>query len=124
MLKSKPHVHKPQPSDAQNSWADRVRVFDSSTRFTLEPLPRQPIGHNLKVTKEILLENSDQWNRCMIGFFPGFRMPFHAVNSIASKAWRQYGLENVMTTANGFMIFCFNTEEKMQAVIEKGPWMF
>jgi len=124
MLKSKPHVHKPQPSDAQNSWADRVRVFDSSTRFTLEPLPRQPIGHNLKVTKEILLENSDQWNRCMIGFFPGFRMPFHAVNSIASKAWRQYRLENVMTTANGFMIFCFNTEEKMQAVIEKGPWMF
>nr|TKS04165.1 hypothetical protein D5086_0000143660 [Populus alba] len=29
-----------------------------------------------------------------------------------------------MTTANGFMIFRFNTEEKMQAVLEKGPWMF
>jgi hypothetical protein len=60
----------------------------------------------------------------MIGFFPGFRMPFHVVNSIASRAWRQYGLENVMTTANGFMIFRFTTEEKMQAVLEKGPWMF
>ncbi|KAJ6889557.1 hypothetical protein NC652_030338 [Populus alba x Populus x berolinensis] len=26
----------------QSSWADRVRVSDSSTRFTLDPLPRQP----------------------------------------------------------------------------------
>jgi hypothetical protein len=124
MLKTKPHAHKPQPIATQNSWADRVRVSDSSTRFTLDPLPRQPVGHSLKVTEEILMENSDQWSRCMIGFFPGFRMPFHAVSSIASRAWRQYGLENVMTTANGFMIFRFNTEEKMHAVLEKGPWMF
>lgn len=124
MSKTKPHAYKTQPAATQNSWADRVRVSDSSTRFTLDPLPRQPIGHSLKVTEEILMENSSQWNRCMIGFFPGFRMPFHAVNSIASRAWRQYGLENVMTTANGFMIFRFNTEEKMHAVLEKGPWMF
>nr|TKR98217.1 hypothetical protein D5086_0000205770 [Populus alba] len=118
----KPKAHKPQPAAAQNSWADRVRVTDSSTRFTLEPLPRKPVGH--RKTEEILMENSDQWKCCMIGFFPGFRMPFHAVNSIASRAWHQYGLENVMTTANGFMIFRFNTEDKMHAVLEKGPWMF
>lgn len=124
MTKTKPLAHKPQPVATQNSWADRVRVSDSSTRFTLEPLPRQPLGHSLKITEDMLTENSTQWNRCMIGFFPGFRMPFHAVNSIASRAWRQYGLETVMTTANGFMIFRFNTEEEMHAVLEKGPWMF
>jgi hypothetical protein len=60
----------------------------------------------------------------MIGFFPGFKMPYHAVNAIASRVWRQCGLENVMTTGNGFMIFRFKTEEDMHAVLEKGPWMF
>ncbi|KAJ6938058.1 hypothetical protein NC651_004679 [Populus alba x Populus x berolinensis] len=115
---------KTKTTTNSTSWADRVRVTDSSTRFTLEPLSRQPIGHILKISEELLLDNSSQWTRCMIGFFPGFRMPFHAVNSIASRAWRSYGLENVMTTSNGFIIFRFNTEDAMHAVLEKGPWMF
>jgi len=51
-------------------------------------------------------------------------MPFHAVNSIASRAWRSYGLEHVTTTANGFMIFRFKTEDELHLVLEKGPWMF
>jgi hypothetical protein len=60
----------------------------------------------------------------MIGFFPGFKMPFHVVNTIASRVWASYGLENVMTTANGFMVFRFKTEAEMHVVLEKGPWMF
>jgi len=118
------HHPKTKAPTNSTSWADRVRVSDSSTRFTLEPLSRQPLGHILKISEDILLDNSAQWNRCMIGFFPGFRMPFHAVNSIASRAWRSYGLENVMTTSNGFIIFRFNTEDEMHTVLEKGPWMF
>ena len=106
------------------SWADRVRVSDSSTRFTLDPIPRQPVGQCLKITEQMLLENTEQWTRCMIGFFPGFKMPYHAVNAIASRVWRQCGLENVMTTGNGFMIFRFKSEEEMHVVLDKGPWMF
>lgn len=124
MLKPKASNPKPNSDGTHNSWADKVRVSDSSTRFTLEPLSRQPVGCNLKITEAMLLDNSEQWNRCMIGFFPGFRMPFHAVNSIASRAWRSYGLENVTTTANGFMIFRFKTEDELHTVLEKGPWMF
>ena len=86
MLKPKASNPKPNSDGTHNSWADKVRVSDSSTRFTLEPLSRQPVGCNLKITEAMLLDNSEQWNRCMIGFFPGFRMPFHAVNSIASRA--------------------------------------
>jgi hypothetical protein len=82
------------------------------------------VGQCLKITEQILLDNTEQWTRCMIGFFPGFKMPYHAVNTIASRVWRQCGLENVMTTSNGFMIFRFKTEAEMHAVLEKGPWMF
>ncbi|KAJ6887634.1 hypothetical protein NC652_028790 [Populus alba x Populus x berolinensis] len=123
ILKTNQAAHK-KPVPGQSSWADRVRISDSTTRFTLEQLPRQPAGQSLKITDDMLLDNSEQWNRCMIGFFPGFRMPFHAVNSIAVRAWRQYGLESVMTTTNGFIIFRFNTADEMQTVLEKGPWMF
>nr|TKS06526.1 hypothetical protein D5086_0000121640 [Populus alba] len=115
---------KPPPTTTQTSWADRVRISDSSTRFTLENLPRQPTGHRLQVSEDMLLENAEQWNRCMVGFFPSYKMPYHAVNKIASRVWRQCGLENVTATANGFMIFRFNTAENLHAILEKGPWMF
>ncbi|KAJ6991656.1 hypothetical protein NC653_019736 [Populus alba x Populus x berolinensis] len=123
MAKNPTNGYRPQTA-ATSSWANRVRVSDSSTRFTLEPIPRQPIGHRLVISEEVLMDNAAQWNRCMVGFFPGFRMPYHAVNTIASRVWRQCGLENVTTTSNGFMIFRFTTEEEMHAVLEKGPWMF
>ncbi|KAG6746524.1 hypothetical protein POTOM_051065 [Populus tomentosa] len=124
LTKLKNPTKKPTASASQTSWADRVRISDSSTRFTLDSLPRQPVGHCLKISEQILLENKDQWMRCMIGFIPGFKLPYHAVNTIATKAWRSCGFETVMTTANGFMIFRFKTEEEMHTVIEKGPWMF
>jgi len=123
LLKTKPPIAK-TPSTSQISWANKVRVSDSSTRFTLEALTRQPPGHRLQVSDEMLLDNAEQWRRCMVGFFPGYRMPYHAVNTIASRVWKQCGLENVTTTSNGFMIFRFATEEQMHAVLEKGPWMF
>jgi hypothetical protein len=78
----------------------------------------------MQVSDDMLLENSEQWQRCMVGFFPGFRMPYHAINTIASRVWKQCGLENVTTTSNGFMIFRFTTEAQMHGVLEKGPWMF
>ncbi|KAG6794317.1 hypothetical protein POTOM_003562 [Populus tomentosa] len=118
---------KPKPTTKaadQTSWADRVRISDASTRFTLDNLVRQPIGHRFKVSEAMLMENSAQWTRCMVGFFPGYKMPYHAVNKIASRVWKQCGLEHVTATANGFMIFRFNTEENMHSVLEKGPWMF
>ncbi|KAJ6904459.1 hypothetical protein NC652_022465 [Populus alba x Populus x berolinensis] len=90
-------------------------------RFTLEHLQRQPAGSRLKISEDMLLENVEQWQRCMVGFFPGFKMPYHIVNTIASRVWRKCGLEDVMTTANGYMLFRFKSEEEMQAVLEKGP---
>ncbi|KAJ6978393.1 hypothetical protein NC653_026708 [Populus alba x Populus x berolinensis] len=95
MLKKKTNTSKPNSDGTDNSWEDKVRVTDSSTRFTLEPLSRQPLGCNLK----------------------------YAANSIASRAWCSYGLKNITTTANGFMIFRFKTEDELHTVLEKGPWM-
>ncbi|KAJ6387195.1 hypothetical protein OIU78_016993 [Salix suchowensis] len=68
--------------------------------------------------------NVDHWSRCMIGCFTGYRIPYHAVNLIARKVWDSYGLEQVLTVADGFYIFRFTSEEEVLEIIEKGPWMF
>nr|TKR98215.1 hypothetical protein D5086_0000205750 [Populus alba] len=104
--------------------AERVRVTDTSTRCSLDPIPRQECGARLRIPAELLSESADKWIRCMVGFSPGFTMNYHTVNTIAIRAWKRYGLEDVMTTAGGFMIFRFNTVDDMQGVLEKGPWMF
>lgn len=118
------NVNQPPHNPSPNTWAERVRVIDSSTRFTLDPIPRQLAGNMLQISEEILMDTAKQWNRCMIGFFPGFKMPYHPVNTIASRVWKHYGLEHVMTTLNGYMIFWFKTEVEMQIVLERGSLMF
>ncbi|KAJ6670342.1 hypothetical protein OIU79_030248 [Salix purpurea] len=60
----------------QATWADRVRVTDSSTRHTLDPIPQQPAGSRLKIPTGMKLLNVDQWSRCMIGFFTGCRLDY------------------------------------------------
>ncbi|KAJ6674464.1 hypothetical protein OIU85_010717 [Salix viminalis] len=102
----------------------QVRVSDATTRYKLQQLERQPTGTRLVITEDTLLDNSEQWMRSMVGFFPGYKMPFHAAKSIARRAWTAHGLEQVMAMDNGFLNFRFRTEEDLQGVIAKGPWMF
>ncbi|KAJ6426728.1 hypothetical protein OIU84_022339 [Salix udensis] len=115
-----PHPTKPQLA----SWADRVKVTDSSTRFTLDPITKTDDGEFLDITADMLIDDAEQWNRCMVGFFPGFRMNYNTVNDVAHRVWKAGGLESVMSTANGFWLFRFNTEDSMHAILERGPWMF
>ncbi|KAG5235255.1 DUF4283 domain-containing protein [Salix suchowensis] len=106
------------------TWADKVRVSDASTRHTLEPLPQKPAGSRLKIPVGMKMHNMDQWKKCLIGFFIGYKMPYHAVSSIAKKAWKPYRMEQVTTMADGFYVFRFRTEEDIGEVLERGPWMF
>uniref|UniRef100_A0A6N2LBF9 DUF4283 domain-containing protein n=1 Tax=Salix viminalis TaxID=40686 RepID=A0A6N2LBF9_SALVM len=112
-----------QPKTHLNTWADRVKVTDSSTRFTLDPLPRYE-GRKLEITVDMLTENAEQWEWCMVGLFPGYKMNYHTVNMIANRIWKTGGLESVMSTASGFWLFWLQKEEQMQAILERGPWMF
>ncbi|KAJ6859667.1 hypothetical protein NC651_036069 [Populus alba x Populus x berolinensis] len=51
------------------SWAERVRVTDTSTRFSLDPIPRQECGARLRIPAELLSESADKWNSkcCLFG---------------------------------------------------------
>ncbi|KAF9688548.1 hypothetical protein SADUNF_Sadunf02G0208400 [Salix dunnii] len=107
-----------------SSWAEKVRVSDSSTRCQLERLERQPRGSILQIPNDMLMANVDTWRRSMIGFFISYKMPYYAIQSIANRAWKSYGLEKITVLDNGFMVFRFPTEEAIEEVLAKGPWLF
>uniref|UniRef100_A0A6N2N316 DUF4283 domain-containing protein n=1 Tax=Salix viminalis TaxID=40686 RepID=A0A6N2N316_SALVM len=56
----------------------------------------------------------DTWKRSMIGFFVSYKMPYHAVLSIANRVWKAHGLEKVTVLDNGFM--CLGLFRKSQWV--------
>ncbi|KAJ6293544.1 hypothetical protein OIU78_025495 [Salix suchowensis] len=109
---------------ATGSWADKVKVNDASMRYTLDRLPKQPQGSRLKLPKQLFEENESSWTRCLVGFFPGARPPFHAVRSIATRVCKDQGLEQVMSTSNDFLLFRFRAVDQPQAVLDRGPWIF
>ncbi|KAJ6287732.1 hypothetical protein OIU76_028879 [Salix suchowensis] len=119
-----PSKNAGQERDQTATWADRVRVTDSTTRHTLDPVPQKLAGSHLQIPAEMLQNNRDHWAKSMIGFFTGYRLPYHAVSLITKKAWTRYGMEQVLSMDDGFLIFQFKTEEAITKVIEKGPWMF
>ena len=102
-------------------WVDKIRVTDSSTRCTLDPIPRKLVGSRLKMTRGLWEKSSAVWHRCLVGFFPGFKLPYFAMNSIAHRIWKRFNLEDVTSLANGFTMFHFKTEDELQKVIENGP---
>ena len=113
-----------RPTPPSGFWADKIIVTDSNTRCTLDPIPRKPVGSRLKMTRGLWEKSFAVWHRCLVGFFPGFKLPYSAMNSIAHRIWKRFGLEDVTSLANGFTMFRFKTEDELQKVIENGPWMF
>uniref|UniRef100_A0A6N2MQU0 Uncharacterized protein n=1 Tax=Salix viminalis TaxID=40686 RepID=A0A6N2MQU0_SALVM len=83
---------------------NKVRVTDSSTRFSLDKLPRQPHGSRLQITKDVISDN-----------FSG-----QDVFSIASRVWQKHGLVQTMTTEKGFYLFQFHDEEDVHKILDRG----
>ncbi|KAJ6373808.1 hypothetical protein OIU78_029485 [Salix suchowensis] len=107
-----------------STWAAKVRVSDSSMRCTLEHLMRKPAGSTLQIPHDMQMADVDIWKRSMIGFFVSYKLPFHAVQSIANRIWKTHGLEKTTVMANGFMVFRFNTEAAVGEILARGPWLF
>ncbi|KAJ6287849.1 hypothetical protein OIU78_029184 [Salix suchowensis] len=114
--------HQPTPTPV--SWAEKVKVSNANTRCTLEHLPRKPVGATLTIPRDMQMADVEIWERSMVGFFVSYKLPFHAVQAIASRIWKAHGLEKTMVLSNGFMVFRFSSTSAMEEVLARGPWMF
>ena len=50
-------------------------------------------------------------------------MPLAEVRYNVRRMWGRYGLIRVCMNCNGFYFFKFRTEERLQFVVENGPWL-
>ncbi|KAJ6688819.1 hypothetical protein OIU85_005266 [Salix viminalis] len=82
------------------------------------------MGNIFQIQKDMLMANVDTWQRIMIGIFISYNMHYYAIQSIANRAWKAYGLEKITVLDNGFLVFRFPTREAMKEVLAKGPWLF
>ena len=69
-------------------------------------------------------EGEKQWTNCLVGHFIGMRLPYSAVNTIAHRLWAKEGLVEVLGHEHGFFFFRFSTEGGLNAVLDRGPWLF
>ena len=107
-----------------SSWADKVRVTEVGSHFTLEAMDLDIKDDILLIPDDVIDDNDVEWLRCIVGYFPGYSMPFHAIRLIAFHAWEAAGLEDVMSIGTGFYMFRFKDEDAMHSILERGPWMF
>ncbi|XP_031267085.1 uncharacterized protein LOC116125517 [Pistacia vera] len=121
---SEPHEKKPVPkpvvekksmgkstSGVSSSWADKVRVIEVGSHFTLETVDLDIKDDILLIPDDVIDDNDVEWLRYIVGYFPGYSMPFHVVRSIAFRACEAAGLEDVMSIGTGFYIFRFRDED-------------
>ncbi|XP_031253530.1 uncharacterized protein LOC116111493 [Pistacia vera] len=107
-----------------SSWADKVRVTEVRSHFTLEAVDLDIKDDILHILDDVIDDNDVEWLHCIVGYFPGYSIPFHAAHSIAFRSWEAAGLEDVMSTGTGFFIFRFRDEDAVHSILERGPWMF
>lgn len=50
---------------------------------------------------------SGEWENALVGYFLGHKLPYPTVNTIAQHIWGKSGLEEVLSSENGFFLFKF-----------------
>jgi hypothetical protein len=77
---------------------DIIKASNATTHAKITFFPLQEIDIILDIPNNVIDESASKWNQCLVGFFPGYKMPYHATNFLAFRVWKNYGLESVMTT--------------------------
>lgn len=57
-----------------------------------------------------------------MGHFLAKNMNIAYIRAQASNLWKNKGLKSMLSTANGFVFFMFDTIDSSTAVLEDGPW--
>lgn len=73
---------------------------------------------------EVVEAGASKWADCVVGYFLDKQLPFSAVESIAKRIWRKFGIQQVLSNDKGFFFFKFSQDGAHRRVIEAGPWHF
>ncbi|KAF7120978.1 hypothetical protein RHSIM_Rhsim13G0137500 [Rhododendron simsii] len=108
------------------SWSTVVAQNSGSSRMKLSYHPPQVKEAKLVVCPpvEVIEAGVAQWSDCVVGYFLDKKLPYIGVRNIASRIWKKFGIQKVMTNEQGFYFFEFSQADAARRVIAAGPWHF
>lgn len=63
-----------------------------------------------------------QWENTLVCYFVDKKSSIQALVNKMQEMWSSYGLKDIKTTKEGFILFQFSSLEGIEGVINRGPW--
>ncbi|KAI8527740.1 hypothetical protein RHMOL_Rhmol12G0097800 [Rhododendron molle] len=112
--------------NAQPLWSEVVTQQRISPRMQFSYHPPQIKEAKVVVCPppEVIDAGVARWRKSVVGYFLDKKLPFIAVQTIAFRIWKKFGIKKVMANAQGFYFFEFSQEDVYKKLVEAGPWHF
>ncbi|KAF7127311.1 hypothetical protein RHSIM_Rhsim11G0061400 [Rhododendron simsii] len=121
-------VRGPAASDVNThpSWTEVVthQRISPQMKFSYHPPQIKEARVVVCPPTEVIDAGVARWSKCVVGYFLDKKLPFIAVQNIAFRIWKKFGIKKVMANAQGFYFFEFSQEDVYKKLVEAGPWHF
>ncbi|GJT20249.1 zinc knuckle CX2CX4HX4C containing protein [Tanacetum coccineum] len=120
-------LHKNNVNQSNNkSYADVTgeNVIDFERKLVVVPTEIDDNGVEVVVFDEVMVEEgSKRWEKTVCAYFVGYGMSVNELRYNLRKMWSRYGFKDIMDSNNGVFFIKFNTDDGIEFVVNKGPWL-
>lgn len=104
----------------EKSWASVVASNQRSS-VKLRYFPPSVVDNDIVIDLP-KRDDIEKWEATLVGHFLAKNMNIAYIRAHASNLWKNKGLKSMLSIANGFVFFMFDTIDSSTAVLEDSPW--
>ncbi|GJR56310.1 zinc knuckle CX2CX4HX4C containing protein [Tanacetum coccineum] len=120
-------LHKNNVNQSNNkSYADVTgeNVIDFERKLVVVPTKIDDNGVEVVVFDEVMVEeDSKRWEKTVCAYFVGYGKSVNELRYNLRKMWSRYGFKDIEYSNNGVFFIKFNTDDGIEFVVNKGPWL-
>ncbi|GJS17916.1 RNA-directed DNA polymerase, eukaryota, reverse transcriptase zinc-binding domain protein [Tanacetum coccineum] len=88
------------------------------------PTVTNDTGTEVIVFDEMLVRKaSERWNLTASGYFVAYKMPPYELRYNIRRMWGKFRVKDIIVNNDGACLFKFRDNNRLNSVVEKGPWM-
>uniref|UniRef100_A0A7N0TEN9 DUF4283 domain-containing protein n=1 Tax=Kalanchoe fedtschenkoi TaxID=63787 RepID=A0A7N0TEN9_KALFE len=118
-------VDRAKPHQIKESWASIVsgnrRIED---KIVLENDDSFTGGNDVFLEEEVWAEGIDDWSSTLVGNVFGMSPSLFTMRNYISRRWGDESIVTVYELRKGVFLFYFESRQKMDDIMENGPWPF
>ncbi|GJY53781.1 zinc knuckle CX2CX4HX4C containing protein [Tanacetum coccineum] len=108
------------------SYVDDIgeNVIDFERKLLEVPTEIDDNGVEVVVFDEVIVEKcSKRWEKTVCAYFVGYGMAVNELRYNLRKMWSTYCFKDIVDSNNGIFFIKFNTDEGIEYVVNRGPWL-